>query len=277
VADFYLRHDFPAGDIQGAQGLLHLAGEIAAGASTGDIYRQREGRTTLRFERGGRHYFIKLHTGVGWREVAKNLAQGRAPVTGAANEFRALGALAAAGVDVPGVAAYASLGGSPAARRSVIVTDALHNTISLEEVCASWSEQPPAPALRIALVRELARIARAMHGAGVNHRDFYLCHFHVDRDSLARGRPRCFLIDLHRAGLRRAVPARWRVKDLGGLYFSARDAAPTRRDRLRFMRHYSPGGLRAALDGESRLWHAVAVKASQLCAKTNVPAPDSSV
>ena len=61
------------------------------------------------------------------------------------------------------------------------------------------------------LVMLLAGIARCMHGAGINHRDFYLCHFHLARESLARGPLRCHLIDLHRAERFPIVPP-WRKR-----------------------------------------------------------------
>jgi heptose I phosphotransferase len=106
-----------------------------------------------------------------------------------------------------------------------------------------------------------------MHGAGINHRDFYICHFHLDESSLAEPSLRCYLIDLHRAQIRRRTPRRWRVKDLAGLYFSAMDCGLQRRDLLRFMRHYSEGGLRRALGEDARLWRQVERRARQLYRK----------
>ena len=32
----------------------------------GEVFKSRQGRTTLRFHRDGRVYFAKLHRGVGW-------------------------------------------------------------------------------------------------------------------------------------------------------------------------------------------------------------------
>ncbi|MCB1674676.1 MAG: lipopolysaccharide core heptose(I) kinase RfaP, partial [Halioglobus sp.] len=125
------------------------------------------------------------------------------------------------------------------------------------------SAPPPTPT-RLRLLRKLADTARRMHGAGINHRDFYLCHFHLDPATLDRPAPRCHLIDLHRAQLRRRVPRRWRVKDLAGLYFSAMDCGLSRRDVLRFMRHYSAGGLRAALGEQAGLWRDVERRALRL-------------
>lgn len=271
MAELYLRDDFRPGTIGSAAELLRLARDIALHAAPDAVYRQREGRTTVRFELGGRGYFMKLHAGVGWAEIAKNLLQGRLPVIGARNEYRALRALGAAAVDVPGVAAFATLGGSPASRQSVIITDELPATQSLETLCADWAAAPPPAAQRMALLREVAGIARRMHAAGINHRDFYLCHFHASPDGLAAGRPRCHLLDLHRAGLRRRVPRRWRVKDLAALYFSAAGLGLGERDLLRFMRHYCPGGLREALVVQTNLWQRVDRKYRQMCARTTVP------
>jgi len=41
---------------------------------SGQILRSKEGRITLQFRLDGRGYFLKLHKGIGWREIAKNLA-----------------------------------------------------------------------------------------------------------------------------------------------------------------------------------------------------------
>jgi heptose I phosphotransferase len=288
VAEFFLRHDFAGAEAggqaltedSGAQELFQWACATAGGASAGDIYRNKEGRKTLRFKRGGRSYFLKLHTGIGWGEILKNLLQLRLPVLGAANEYHAVLALEDIGVDTMSVAAFASLGRNPAARRSMIVTDDLVGTVSLEDYCAGWASTPPPYGTRLRLVRKLADSARRMHGAGVNHRDFYICHFHLDESTLGDDYPRCHLIDLHRAQQRRKVPPRWREKDLAGLYFSAMDCGLTRRDLLRFMHHYCDGSLRDALMGQGGLWRRVEQKAIQLYRKEHgrePPAPSGAV
>ena len=48
---------------------------VAVDAVQGEIYREREGRKTLRFEVDGKGYFLKLHRGVGWKEIFKNIIQ----------------------------------------------------------------------------------------------------------------------------------------------------------------------------------------------------------
>ena len=270
MTEYYLRKDFAAGSPNGIAGIgpmLEWARGVAAEACSEEIYRDKEGRKTLRFQQGGRSYFLKLHSGVGWAEIIKNLLQGRLPVVDAGNEYRAVRALQRIGVDTLSVAAYARCGYNPAARQSVIVTDDLVGTVSLEDYCAEWADVPPPPDIRLRLILKLADSARRMHAAGINHRDFYICHFHLDERSLEAGPLRCYLIDLHRAQLRRRTPRRWQVKDLGGLYFSAMDCGLTNRDLLRFMRHYSAGGLREALGDGADLWRQVARRARQLYRK----------
>jgi heptose I phosphotransferase len=265
VADYYVREDFARTEnieVHGAHALLRWGREVAAHAPAQDVYRQREGRTTLRLLLGDRGFFLKLHSGAGWREIVKNLLQGRLPVLGAANEYRAALALAHLGVATLSVAAYAATGGNPATRQSLLVTDELAGTVSLEAFCAHWSRTPPAPHVRMRLIAALADSARRMHEGGINHRDFYLCHFHLDPDTLATRMPRCYLIDLHRAQIRARTPLRWRIKDLAGLFFSAMDCGLTRRDLLRFLRHYS--GLRQAMKEQAGLWRRVSERARRL-------------
>ncbi len=268
MADAYLAPGLDTGGMAArADELLQWAEGLAARAAPDTIFRCREGRVTLRFHTGDASYFLKLHRGVGWGEILKNLLQLRLPVLGAENEFRAVQALTRLGVDTMTVAAYASAGVNPARRHSMIVTEDLVGTISLEDYCADWATAPPAPALRWRLIDKLADSARRMHGAGINHRDFYLCHFHLDPASLNQPELRCHLIDLHRAQLRSTIPRRWRVKDLAGLYFSALDCGLTRRDLLRFMSRYSDGGLRRALGPDTDLWQAVERRALALYRK----------
>ena len=256
-----------------AQELLSWGAEVAAQAAPEDVFRSKEGRKTLRFEHSDKSYFLKLHRGIGWSEIFKNIAQLRWPVLGASNEYRAVCKLREIGVDTLAVAAYATEGVNPATLSSLIVTDDLVGTISLEDYCANWAQQAPSASVRHALIKKLADSAGRMHRAGINHRDFYICHFHLDPQSLQEKTLRCFLIDLHRAQIRSVVPRRWLVKDLAGLYFSAMDCGLSRRDVLRFMNHYSQGGLRQALGSEATFWRDVAQTAAALYRKDHKQDP----
>ncbi|MCB1965536.1 MAG: lipopolysaccharide core heptose(I) kinase RfaP [Candidatus Accumulibacter sp.] len=226
----------------------------AVEALEGEVFRELEGRRTLRTEVAGRGYFVKIHRGVGWAEIIKNLLSLRLPVLGAENEWRAIRRLSEIGVDSMRAVAFGLRGINPGRQHSFIVTEELAPTVSLEDYCLAWAKHPPAVRLKHALIRRVADMARKMHLAGVNHRDLYICHFllHLDPAPTA-DRFRLSLIDLHRAQLRAKLPRRWRDKDLAALYFSALGIGLTRRDLLRFLGAYFAGPLRRTLREEAAL------------------------
>ena len=162
--------------------------------------------------------------------------------------------------------AFAERGSNPARRHSFIITGELAPTVSLEDFCRDWPQHPPAPALKHALLRRVAEMARRMHDGGVNHRDFYICHFllHLPVDARA---PRLSLIDLHRAQMREKTPRRWRDKDLAALYFSALEIGLTKRDRLRFLKAYFARPLRSILHDESALLRYLESESTRLTAR----------
>ncbi len=234
--------------------ILHLKKEIAAAwpedsafdraqQQQGEIFREKEGRRTLRFSLDGKNYFLKLHQGIGWRVVIKNLLRLRLPVIGAKSEWLAIKKLNQLGLHTMTAVGYGRRGFNPARQLSFLITDELADTVSLETLCAAWPHRPPGFALKRALIRRVAEISRTLHKNGVNHRDFYLCHFLVDismgKKNLSAENLRLYVIDLHRAQVRKKTPARWIIKDIGGMYFSAMDIGLTSRDVLRFMRIYS--------------------------------------
>lgn len=228
----------------------------------GELFRDMDNRRTLRFSLAGRRYFLKAHYGVGWKEILKNLLQLRMPVLGARNEWQAIQRLEALGVETMTLVGHGQRGWNPARRESFVITEALEHTQSLEDFCGAWEQQPPATRAEIrlkrALIGKVAEVARRMHGHGLNHRDFYLCHFLLDCSNEVLAQPpaalRLSLIDLHRVQLRRRTPERWIVKDIGGLYFSALRIGLTRRDRYRFMTAYRGKSLRATLDQDAGFW-----------------------
>ena len=238
---------------------------VAVEALKGEVFRELEARRTLRTEAGGRAFFVKIHRGVGWGEILKNLLSGRLPVLGAGNEWQAIKRLASLGVDTMHGVAFGQRGNNPATQHSFIVTEELAPTISLEDFCANWPAVPPALALKRALIARVAEMARRMHAAGVNHRDFYICHFllHLDPAPSAAAL-KLSLIDLHRAQVREKTPRRWRDKDLASLYFSALSIGLTRRDRLCFLRIYFADDLRSIIAREAALLGRLAREAERL-------------
>ena len=234
-------------------------------ALKGEVYRELEARRTLRTEVDGRGFFVKIHRGIGWGEIFKNLITAKLPVLGAGQEWKAIQRLQEVGVPTMTAVAYGEKGGNPADQHSFIVTEELAPTISLEDFSIDWVKQPPPPALKRALIAEVARMTGMMHRAGVNHRDCYICHFllHTDKPVTADDF-KLSVIDLHRAQTRRAITPRWRNKDLAALYFSALDIGLTRRDKLRFLQGYFQKPLREILLKEATLLTWLDKKADKL-------------
>jgi heptose I phosphotransferase len=232
----------------------------------GETYRALEGRRTLRFELAERAYFAKIHRGIGWREVAKNLLRLRLPVVGAKREWRAIRRLQALGVATMTPVAFGQRGINPARRLSFLVTEALEPSVDLETFCARGGLVALGIAERRALIHKLANITRTLHASGINHRDYYLCHFLLDASPAALSQPPAarplYLIDLHRMQMRRYVPWRWRRKDLASLCYSARQAGATARDELQFLRVYTGLPLRDVL--QQPQWRAVDRRARAL-------------
>jgi heptose I phosphotransferase len=225
-------------------------------ALEGPPIRAKEGRRTFRLELGGRGYFFKIHSGIGWREILKELLSLRKPTVSALAEKRAIEAVTRLGIPTMTVAGYGERGSNPARLQSFIVTEEIADTVTLEELAADWRRKPPAFARKQQLLAAVAGIARRLHEHGINHRDLYLCHFRLRGESL-------FLMDLHRAQLRDSIPRRWRIKDIGALYFSAADIGLTRRDLLRFVRLYTGKPLRQSLQEDAAFWRAVTRRAEK--------------
>ena len=220
----------------------------------GEVYRRLEGRRTLRTEIANLPVFVKIHQGVGWGELLKNLVRFRMPVTSALNEWRAIRRLETLGVPTMKALAAGERGRNPARRHSFLITHELAPTRSLEDLTRHWREQPPPLRLKRAVLRRVAQMVGTMHAGGVNHRDCYLCHFLVHEPLPDDPREmRVSVIDLHRAQLRERVPRRWRDKDLAALYFSMLPMGLTPRERLRFLRWYFRRPLREILRDEDRL------------------------
>lgn len=237
-------------------------------ALEGEVFRHVKNRRTFRMEAAGQGFFVKIHRGVGWKEIIKNLLQFKLPVTGAANEYNALEKLHAIGVATMETAAFGERNFDPARKESFLITRELTNVISLEELFAK--EDVPGVQKRI-FIRVLADSAGRMHRAGINHRDCYICHYLWHRDL-----PECRLsvIDLHRAQIRKKVPFRYHVKDVAGLLFSSFDIPLSRRDVWRFIHYYAQKDVRAELTENGRFYRAVYRAALKLYQKEHDRLPE---
>ena len=255
-------------------------------AIDGEVYKHVvQSRRTLRFVRQGRAFFLKAHWGVGWKEIIKNLSSLRWPVLGASNEWLAIQALERLGVATMRIAAYGQQGLNPATRQSFLITDALENTEDLEHWLPRWQQLGTAPEMlrmKRRVLEKVATIARRLHGNGINHRDFYLCHFRLQLDGQGNPAdlhdPCIFLMDLHRAQLRRRTPQRWIIKDIAALLYSSLYASKglnlTRSDYLRFVRSYTGANWRTEMRRQQGFWRRVIRRAVRSQKKSTKLAPE---
>jgi len=209
----------------------------------GKVYREYENRITKKIQHKDQSYFLKFHGPVGWKEIIKNLILLKLPVVGAKQEYLALSRMHQLGINGPKVKSYYSKGFNPSNKSSFLITEELKDTISLEDFFLLGKHKGLSFVQRNNLLNSVANITRKLHQNGINHRDLYLCHYHVDIHT-DFNEINLFLIDLHRAQIRSKVPERWLVKDIGGLYHSAIQFGITERDCYRFLMTYFNCSLR---------------------------------
>jgi heptose I phosphotransferase len=233
----------------------------------GKAFRDVPGRKTQQISLGGNSYFIKQHFGVGWAEIFKNLLSLKWPILGAMTEVNAIQQLANIGIATTPLVAYGQHGCSPASMRSFVLTEDLGNIVSLEDLCANWQASPPSAAFKQKLIIALAQLAAKLHGAGLCHRDFYLCHFVLKMTELAQDKTianeqlNLILIDLHRMLTGQPANGSAVMKDIAGLKFSAMDCGFTKADWTLFKQHY--------LTQSDDFWQQADARAKKLYAKFN--------
>lgn len=225
----------------------------------GKAFRDVKGRKTIQVNVAGKSYFLKQHFGVGWHEIFKNLFSFKKPILGAMTEVHAIEKLNALGIATTPLVAYGQRGSNPAQLQSFVLTKDLGDITSLEDLCANWKQSPPDPKFKRQLIRQVAGIARRLHENGVNHRDFYLCHFCLDNTLLPQ--IRLYLIDLHRVLIHARPSFSANVKDIAALYFSSMDVGLTPRDYLRFKHYYR--------QSDAHFWQQVTARAQKLYTKFN--------
>lgn len=256
-ADEYLREDI-------ARAWMGQSPLEAAFALDGEVFRDVPGRRTMKVSVADQHYFVKLHYGVGWREIFKNWLQIKIPVIGARNEYEACVGLQRAGIPAPRVAAFGESAGNIAQQRSFVLCDVLENYTSLEDVTNEWFDRPASAHLRHRLLYTVARFAKNFHQAGYIHRDFYICHLLGADATLAGNTIELAVLDLHRARHFEKIPRRWLKRDLAALLYSTLDLGYTRRDWLRFVALYSDRSLHDELAANGTFWQSVVTRAEKL-------------
>jgi len=192
-------------------------------------------RSTQRLDLKGVTVYVKKHFFPGMHEILKNLLRFRFP-PGALNEWRAL--LAFHAHNVPTMIPICA-GRKPLfwkiEKESFLLTDDLGEARRLDDFLKVNGAIPCSGKMlekKKRILENLADLTRRMHSAGINHRDYYLCHI------LMGSRERLYVIDLHRVNVRDKVGKRWMVKDLAALLFSSLEVPVTHGQRLAFYKRY---------------------------------------
>ncbi|MFN3234821.1 MAG: lipopolysaccharide core heptose(I) kinase RfaP [Gammaproteobacteria bacterium] len=218
----------------------------------GKTFREATGRKTLKIQIDDGTYFLKLHTGVGWKEIFKNIFTFRWPVLGAKTEYHAIQRIKTLGISTPVVVAYGEKGWNPAKKKSFIITKEIVYEDNLED----WLEKHGMPPFKLKrlVIKRVAQIAKTLHQNHINHRDLYLCHFLLNHSG---DDFKLYLIDLHRVQMHLTFKPRWIIKDLSALYFSALPFAFSRSDYFYFIRCYTNERPRNAIRQNRQFWNAV--------------------
>ncbi|MCC7201583.1 MAG: hypothetical protein IT393_02815 [Nitrospirae bacterium] len=127
-------------------------------------------------------------------------------------------------------------------QESFLMTEELTGFQSLESYLKDYFVHPLSVEKMMekrSLIKELAELAKTMHSAGFNHRDFYCCHIFISRSE--NGKRDWRVLDLQRVDRRRWFRRHWIIKDIAALNYSAPSLIISRTDRLRFLIHYTGG------------------------------------
>lgn len=209
--------------------------QYSAGQFAKNVLRER---TTTRLELTSQSgeskvFFLKRHQRPPLVEYVKPWLRLQRPILGAKNEWEAILRFHEVGIATMIPVAFGESRG-----QSWLLTAAIEGCRKLSE----WMNEQGG-SLRNGqrhtwhqAITGVAGVARAMHGAGLHHQDFYLTHLMLPFGEKAEQRREIHVLDLGRVRWHRRLSSRWVVKDLAQLDFSASRA--TKSDRLRFLTAY---------------------------------------
>jgi heptose I phosphotransferase len=220
----------------------------------GQTFRKREGRCTQQITLNERNYFIKRFSDISWSGLFKSICTLKLYSLSIKNEFSSLQKLHQFHILAPRIYAYGYTSSlNPNKIQSFIITESLLNhTISLTDFCNTWKQSPPSFALKNAILKKIAQIAKNLHKNGIIHQDLYFHHLLLDVSSINSSLQniKIYLIDFHRSFIQKKPRQRWFIKDLAGLYCSGKFINFTNRDIFRFLKEYRGQSLRAILQNE---------------------------
>jgi tRNA A-37 threonylcarbamoyl transferase component Bud32 len=201
-------------------------------------------RSVSRVEWNGQGFYLKRFTHPPAKDALFQIFCARLPRTHAAREWEMAGALGAAGIVSPDIAAYGEASGMGLKRPSFLLTVELNGYVPLLRYREEKGDRFGRRRSRDAFIGGLAGLVRRMHKAGITHPDLYSSHIFVREPG---GEEDFALIDLHRVSQRGRISLFDAVRDLTGLHLTVPPSAASRADRVRFLRHYfGEGGWKPA-------------------------------
>ncbi|MGQ0442958.1 MAG: lipopolysaccharide kinase InaA family protein, partial [Methylophilaceae bacterium] len=168
------------------------------------------------------------------------------------------------GIATTPLVAYGKRGCNPASQQSFLVTEDLGDIISVEELCEKAGKhlwQGKSAKFKHELLQKMAELAAKLHGAGLCHRDFYLCQLVLKKADLMAGNLHLYLIDLHRMANGCSANGSEVMKDIAAFYFSAKLNGFSDQDLMVFRQHY--------LVQSAVFWQRVEARADSLLVKFN--------
>lgn len=217
-------------------------------------------RQVRRLMAGERAVYVKRYPAIPLVEALAERLFGGRHRSAARREWVALHRLVDLGVPCPLPLVLGEESVLGLVRRAYVVTADIATSRTLEsELMESFALplDPPGLLRKRRLLRQLAATLARLHGAGVQHRDFYLGHLFLRRPGQAD--EEIVVLDLNRAEVGAATSERQRIKDLAALDFSAPPRLVSPIDRLRFLIAYTEGR-----DVRRRLARRVAAKSARV-------------
>lgn len=224
-------------------------GHIMAAAIT-DRFHAKQGRSTGRWvlKADGRRLtvYLKRHYQLPWWQGLLATVWPDRGWSPALREWLHLGWARDQAMPVPNRVAAGEFIGPWCRLRSFLAVEELSGMVPLHEAIPAAAAHLNAAAFaewKRALVRELARMTRALHERRYFHKDLYLCHFYIPERFVFGTETiplhgQIHVIDLHRLAHHSWTWRWWQAKDLAQLLYSAEIEGVTARDRLRFSRFY---------------------------------------
>ena len=149
------------------------------------------------------------------------------------------------GLPVPRAVAAGELVGPHGHLQSFIAIEELKDMLPLHEAVPLASESLDAATFarwKNSLTDELVRLSIGFHGRHAFHKDWYFCHFYIDKDDTRRvpteWAGRVHVIDLHRMARHRLMVPWRKAKDLAQLLYSSDVPGVTDEDRRGFWMKY---------------------------------------